>query len=63
VDSPGIVPDKPIHQAKVEFLGINQLVQMVINVFFLDGFVESFDMGVHLGRFGISVEMDKIKPI
>lgn len=61
MNSLGIVPDKPINQRAVEFIGIKQLVSVVINEFFLDGFVESFKAAVHLRSFRIGMVVDKME--
>ena len=51
------VPNQIIHKVGVEFIHIKKFIGMVVNIFLLDGAVESFTVGVHLwaSRIGMVV--------
>ena len=52
-----VVPDKPGDQLAIELVGDEQQLFMVIDKFFLDGSIEPFHMGIHLGSSGIGIPM------
>jgi len=57
----GIVPDQIINDFVVENLRIEKLGFVEINEFILERSVESLAMGVHLGSFGVSMEMNEMQ--
>ena len=50
-----VVPDEPRDQLAIELIGGDQQLLMVIDEFFLNGAVKTFDVGVHLGSSGIGM--------
>ena len=56
------VPDKPGNQLAIELVGDEQQLFMVIDKFFLDGSIEPFHMGIHLGSSGVGVPMVFVQP-
>jgi len=57
----GVVPIQPIDKQTVEIIDRQQGADMVVGKFFLDGTVESFQMGIHLRTFGIGMIMEPAK--
>lgn len=55
VRSFGVVPEEPRNQLTIEWIGFEQEFLMVVDKFFLNGSIESFHMGIHLGSSGIGV--------
>ena len=50
-----VVPEEPGDQLAIELIGNEEQLLMIVDKFFLNGSIEPFHMGVHLGRFGIGV--------
>lgn len=55
VRSFGVVPEEPRNQLTIELIGFEQEFLMVVDKFFLNGSIEPFHMGIHLGSSGIGV--------
>ena len=62
MNSPCIVPDKPVHKLAVEVRNGKKIIDVIINEFVLNRPIESFQMSVHLRGLGIGVIVDKVKP-
>ena len=62
MDSPGIVPDQPIHQLTIELIRIlfQQLIAEIHKVL-LNSLVESLHVSVHLGSPGIGVIVSQVQ--
>ena len=59
VGSDGVVEDEPLGELVVEFHEVGEeQIFVVVDKIFLDGAVESFDMSIHFGRFGVGVPVD-----
>jgi len=56
-----VVPNQIINDSVVENLRIKKIRFVEINEFILQGSVESLAMSVHLGSFGIGVEMNHMQ--
>ncbi len=50
-----VVPQEPGNQLAVELVGSQQQLLMIVNEFFLEGSIEPFHVGIHLGSFGIGM--------
>ena len=62
MNSLSVVEEKIIHKDTVEFNGILQKMIVIVDEFLLNGFVEPFNMGVHLGSAGIGMIVDEVEP-
>ena len=56
-----VVPEEPRDQLAVELIGCDQQLLMVINELLLNGPVETFDVGVHLGSSGIGMPVSFVQ--
>lgn len=61
VDSFCVVKNQIINEPSVEFVRINQEIGEVVDEFFLDSPVKSFDMSIHLRALGIGVVMGEVE--
>jgi len=49
MNSFSIVENEPIHQSSIKDLRIHEFMHMVIDIFFLNGAVKPFEMGIVVG--------------
>ena len=62
MDSFCVVRNQPLHKLAVKLRGIQEVISVIIDEFFLNCSVESFAMSVHFWGLWISVIMNKVKP-